>query len=153
VGSRWSGGRGLHTTRSIAQIFVGVVFNAMSRLNCMTLVVGLIACRLDFFMSAVRACWPVTPRLWCFDGYYVVIDVIGCARLTWLLVFWQSMTALVLLACQNVTRVGLDSVGVALGGGAQKPFSKSRWQARHLVRCCLSPMQLSGQYWCYDSFL
>jgi hypothetical protein len=27
VGIRWLGGRSLHTTRSIAQIFVGVVFN------------------------------------------------------------------------------------------------------------------------------
>jgi hypothetical protein len=30
VGIRWLGGRSLHTTRSIAQIFVGVVINAVS---------------------------------------------------------------------------------------------------------------------------
>ena len=28
VGIRWLGGRGLHTTRSVAQIFVGMVSNA-----------------------------------------------------------------------------------------------------------------------------
>jgi hypothetical protein len=32
VGIRWLGGRGLHTTRSIAQIFVRVVFNISSHL-------------------------------------------------------------------------------------------------------------------------
>jgi hypothetical protein len=30
VGIRWLGGRGLHTTRSITQIFVGLVFNVSS---------------------------------------------------------------------------------------------------------------------------
>jgi len=30
----------------------------------MILVADLIVCRLDFFMSAVHACRPVTPRLW-----------------------------------------------------------------------------------------
>jgi len=69
-GSRgWLGGRSLHTTRSIAQIFVGVVFNASSHLHdfccgsdCMSL--G----RLNYFMNAV-ACRPVTPRLW--SGFFV----------------------------------------------------------------------------------
>jgi hypothetical protein len=32
VGIRWLGGRSLHTTRSIAQIFVGIVFNVLSHL-------------------------------------------------------------------------------------------------------------------------
>ena len=32
VGNRWLGGRGLLTTRSIAQICVGVVFNVLSHL-------------------------------------------------------------------------------------------------------------------------
>jgi hypothetical protein len=32
VGDRWLGGRSLHTTRSIAHIFVGVVFNVSSHL-------------------------------------------------------------------------------------------------------------------------
>jgi len=37
----------------------------MTRLICKILVADLIACRLDFFMSAV----PVTPRLW--SGFLV----------------------------------------------------------------------------------
>jgi hypothetical protein len=32
VGIRWLGGRNLHTTRSVAQIFVGVVFSVSSHL-------------------------------------------------------------------------------------------------------------------------
>ena len=32
VGIRWLGGRSLHTTRIIAQVFVGVVFNVSSHL-------------------------------------------------------------------------------------------------------------------------
>jgi len=32
VGIRWLGDRSLHTTRTIAQIFVGVVFNVSSHL-------------------------------------------------------------------------------------------------------------------------
>ena len=54
VGIRCLGGRGLHTTRSIDQIFWGVVFNVSSRMydfccgsNCM--------CRLGSFMSAVTS--------------------------------------------------------------------------------------------------
>ena len=49
VGIRWLGGRGLHTTRRIAQIFVGVVFNVSSHLYDLLL----IACRLSCFMRAV----------------------------------------------------------------------------------------------------
>jgi hypothetical protein len=61
AGTRWLGGRSLHTTRSIAQMFVGFVFK--SRLMCMVFVADLITCRLNIFLSAV-ACRPVTPRLW-----------------------------------------------------------------------------------------
>ena len=43
---RWLGGRSLHTTWSIAQIFVGLY--SMSCLICMNLVADLIACRLEF---------------------------------------------------------------------------------------------------------
>jgi hypothetical protein len=66
AGVRWLGGRGLHTTRSIAQIFVEVVFNVSSHLY--SLVADLIACRLYVSMGAV-ACRPVTPRLW--SGFLV----------------------------------------------------------------------------------
>ena len=62
VGIRWLGGRSLHTTRSIAQIFVGVVFNA--RVICMICVADLIACRLNF-----HECCGLTPRLW--SGFLV----------------------------------------------------------------------------------
>jgi len=51
VGIRWLGGRGLHTTRSIALTFLGVLFN-LSHLY--DFVAGLIACRLIYFMSAER---------------------------------------------------------------------------------------------------
>ena len=66
VGIRWLGGRSLHTTRSTAQIFVGVVFNVSSYLY--VLVADLIAYRLNLFMSAA-ARRPVTPRLW--SGFLV----------------------------------------------------------------------------------
>ena len=46
VGIRWLGGMGLHTTRSFAQIFVGVVFNVSSHLYDF--------CCGYFFMSAVK---------------------------------------------------------------------------------------------------
>jgi len=55
------GGRSLHTTRSIAQVFLGGLSNAFSHLY--DFVADLIACRLNFSMSAV-ACRPVTLRLW-----------------------------------------------------------------------------------------
>ena len=58
VGIRWLGGRSLHTTRSIAHIFLG----SMSRLICMIFVADLIACRLSLFISVMKR--PVTPRLW-----------------------------------------------------------------------------------------
>ena len=66
MGIRWLGGRSLHTTRSTAQIFVGVVFNVSSYLY--VLVADLIAYRLNLFMSAA-ARRPVTPRLW--SGFLV----------------------------------------------------------------------------------
>jgi hypothetical protein len=46
VGIRWLGGRILHTTRNIAQIFGGV--NSMSHLICMNFVADLLACRHNF---------------------------------------------------------------------------------------------------------
>jgi hypothetical protein len=46
-GDQVVGGRSLHTARSIAQIFVGVIF--MSRLSCIIFVADLIACRLNFY--------------------------------------------------------------------------------------------------------
>jgi hypothetical protein len=46
VGIRWLGGKGLHTTRSIAQIFFGDCLCSMSRLICMIFVADLIACRM-----------------------------------------------------------------------------------------------------------
>jgi len=61
VGCRWLGGRSLHTTKSIAQILVGIVI--MSHLY--DFFAGLVACRLNFFMSAV-ARRPGIPRLWSF---------------------------------------------------------------------------------------
>jgi len=63
VGIRWLGGRSLHTTRSIAQIFVEVVFSVLSHL--MILVADLIACRHDFH----ECCGTVTPSLW--SGFLV----------------------------------------------------------------------------------
>ena len=62
MGIRRLGDKGVHTTRSIAQIFVEVVF--MSCLICMIIVADLIACRLNLFMGAVACTRPVTPRLW-----------------------------------------------------------------------------------------
>ena len=63
MGIRWLGGRiSPHTSRSIALIFVGViVFNVSSHLYDFVMV--LIACRLNFFISAA-ACRSVTPGLW-----------------------------------------------------------------------------------------
>jgi hypothetical protein len=63
MGVRWLGGRSLHTTRSIAQIFVGD-----PRLICTIFVAELTACRLTIFLGVV-ACRPVTPRLW--SGFVV----------------------------------------------------------------------------------
>ena len=60
VGIRWLGGRSLHT-RSIAQIFVGVVLDVSSHLY--SFCCGSDCMKALFFMSAV-ACRPVTPRLW-----------------------------------------------------------------------------------------
>ena len=51
VGIRWLGGRGLHTTRSVAHIFLRVVVDVLSYLY--VFVADLMACKLDFFMSAV----------------------------------------------------------------------------------------------------
>jgi hypothetical protein len=53
----FSGGQvvGRHTIRSIAQIFVGIVFNVSPHLHDF--------CCGNFFMSAL-ACRPATPRLW-----------------------------------------------------------------------------------------
>jgi len=63
IGEVFQRGRNLHTTRSIAQMFVGVLaFNVSS--ICMIVVADRIACRLHFFMSA-----PVIPRLW--SGFLV----------------------------------------------------------------------------------
>jgi len=36
--------------------------------------------------------------------------------------------------------LGWFLLGVVLGGGAQEYFPMSRWQAMHLVCCCLSPI-------------
>jgi hypothetical protein len=55
------GGRSLHTTRSIAHIFMGVVLNVSSRLSVIY-VADLLACRLNLFISAV-ACRPVNRKL------------------------------------------------------------------------------------------
>ena len=71
VGIRRLGGRYLHTTRSIAQIFVWVVFNVSSpKYVSVIFVADLIACRLTYFIIAV-ACRPVTPRLW--SGFLVCL--------------------------------------------------------------------------------
>jgi hypothetical protein len=51
VGIRWLGDRSLHTTKSIAQMFLGSVFNVLSHLH--DFVADLIACRLDNFMSCM----------------------------------------------------------------------------------------------------
>jgi len=66
VGVRWLGGRSLHTTRSAAHIFVGVVFNVSSHLY--DFCCGSDCMKAYFFMSAV-ARRPVTPRLW--SGFLV----------------------------------------------------------------------------------
>jgi hypothetical protein len=60
VGIRWLGGRDLHSTRSIAQMLVGVVFNVSSHLYyfcCGS------AC---MYASIFQECCgrPATPRLW-----------------------------------------------------------------------------------------
>jgi hypothetical protein len=60
VGIRWLGGTSLHTTRSIAQIIVGLC--SMSRLMCIISVADLVACRLNLVVSAV-AYRKVPPRL------------------------------------------------------------------------------------------
>ena len=52
VGIRWLGGKGLHTTRSIARIFVGLY--SMSRLICMILLrmhVGLILSQVPWHLD------------------------------------------------------------------------------------------------------
>jgi len=52
----------MHTTRSIAQIFVGVESDVSSHpMICIMFVADLTACRLTFFCVACRR---VTPRLW-----------------------------------------------------------------------------------------
>jgi len=56
---QWLGGRGLHTTRSTAQIYLGIVFDASSHLTIF--VANLVAYRLDYSMNAV-ACRPGTPN-------------------------------------------------------------------------------------------
>jgi hypothetical protein len=82
---RWLGGRSLHTTRSIAQIFVGVVFNVSPHLyDVCVFVADLIACRLSHLMSAV-ACRPGTPRMleslsWMWSGFLVwLLEIVPVA--------------------------------------------------------------------------
>jgi hypothetical protein len=53
VGIRWLGGRSLHTTRCIALMFLGNVFNISSRLY--DFVASLTACKLSF----TRVLWHV----------------------------------------------------------------------------------------------
>jgi len=65
VGSGGWEAKACNTARSIARIFLGVVFNVS---HLYVFVANLIACRLDFITSAV-ACRPVTPRLW--SGFLV----------------------------------------------------------------------------------
>ena len=67
VGGRWLGGRSLHTTRCIAQIFVEVVINVSSHLYGFCCKSDCI--RLHFFMTAVHVDQHATPRLW--SGFLV----------------------------------------------------------------------------------
>ena len=70
VGIKWLGGRSLHTTRSIAQIFVGVLFDVSSHLydlccgsNCIYFYEGTIVRRLSLLLSFPCLTFPCLTLL------------------------------------------------------------------------------------------
>jgi hypothetical protein len=77
VGVRWLGDRSLPTTRSINQIFLGVVFIVSSHLH--DYVADLIACRLTYFMSAVACMQTNNFEAVEWGPYVAALDGASCS--------------------------------------------------------------------------
>ena len=89
------------------------------------------------FLARLRA-----EVLRCFDGKWLIVMLRGYASLTWLLEFWHSLTALVLLACLNGTCVGLVFVLKRMLGIKDTTFS---WCVNIMHECGLKPLLFN---WC-----
>ena len=121
VGIRWPGGRGLHTTRSIAQV-VNLGLRSMLRLVWMNFVANLMARKLSFIYHVCRGMQTFALRL-CREFVHVAFS-----RMVWSTLRCPSKRGNISMCCSNGAFLHLGRISVhSVRFSKRKKKKRLRW--------------------------